>query len=71
MNLPRPCAVDPAAHPHACESAECPACGRLHFIDQSTGQLLGRRQGIGLDPFLDPLFGSLKKASFPSKRERY
>jgi len=46
MNVPRPFAIDPAADPHAYESTECAACGRLHFIDRSTGQLLGDDKDI-------------------------
>ena len=41
MSISRPFAIDPAADPAIYESVQCPACGRLHLINKSTGQLLG------------------------------
>jgi hypothetical protein len=41
MKIARLFAIDPAADPAIYESMKCPACGRLHLINKSTGQLLG------------------------------
>jgi hypothetical protein len=29
-----------------CEAIDCPACARLHFVDRSTGKLLGDHERI-------------------------
>ena len=44
MNVPLTIPFDSAADAHALESVGCPACGRLHFVNKSTGKPLGVRR---------------------------
>ena len=32
--------VEPTDHPDSYESVACPACGRIHLINKTTGKLL-------------------------------
>jgi hypothetical protein len=47
MNVQRAFAVEPAAEPGAYVPVNCPARALLHFIDRSTGKLLGGDKSRG------------------------
>ena len=41
MNVSVRIAPDTSGQSHAYESVACPACAQLHFINKTTGKLLG------------------------------
>jgi hypothetical protein len=41
MNVALPFSVDPAEESDVYEPVDCPACGRIHLVNKSTGKLLG------------------------------
>jgi len=41
MNVALPFSADPAEESDVYEPVDCPACGRLHLINKSTGRPLG------------------------------
>ena len=41
LSVQPPFSPDPAAHPHAYEPVDCPACRRVHLLHKQTGKLLG------------------------------